>query len=261
MGTANSAAEQLRLDDGRLIWCTSPAEAQLLWQEVTSDGFYRRAAGRLRSGDTVLDIGGNVGLASLGFADARPDIHVIAAEPAPDVFACLARNFAAHLRHGTPLRAAVAAEAGSGTMVYYPDAPGNSGLYADREADDDITRTFLRNRGLDDSSIADVLDGLHVGETIEVAITTVSDILREHGSPDIALLKIDVERAELDVLRGIREEDWPRIRSVVAEVHDENGGLADFQDILHRHGFACEVRQDDVLRGTGLYEVDAVRVS
>ncbi|MER6048454.1 FkbM family methyltransferase [Streptomyces sp. NPDC001793] len=113
-----------------------------------------------------------------------------------------------------PVRTAVAAEAGSGTMVCHPDTPGNSGLYADREADGESSRTFLRNRGPDDSSIADVLDGAHVGETIEVAVTTVSDIFREHGSPDIALLKTDVERAGMDALRGIREEDWSRIHGI-----------------------------------------------
>ncbi|MFI1201920.1 FkbM family methyltransferase [Streptomyces sp. NPDC020883] len=99
-------------------------------------------------------------------------------------------------------------------MACHPDAPGNSGLYADREADGESSRTFLRNRGPDDSSIADVLDGAHVGETIEVAVTTVSDIFREHGSPDIALLKTDVERAGMDALRGIHEEDWSRIHGI-----------------------------------------------
>jgi hypothetical protein len=38
------------------------------------------------------------------------------------------------------------------------------------------------------------------------------------------LLKVDVERAELDVLRGVREEHWPLVRQVAMEVHDGGGG-------------------------------------
>ena len=34
----------------------------------------------------------------------------------------------------------------------------------------------------------------------------------------VSLLKVDVERAELDVLRGITREDWNNIHQVVMEV-------------------------------------------
>ena len=39
------------------------------------------------------------------------------------------------------------------------------------------------------------------------------------------LLKIDVERAEKEVLQGILPSDWPKIRQVAMEVHDVDGGL------------------------------------
>ena len=43
------------------------------------------------------------------------------------------------------------------------------------------------------------------------AMTTVSALMAEHDLQDIDLLKVDVEGAELDVLRGILPGDWPRI--------------------------------------------------
>jgi FkbM family methyltransferase len=248
-----------RLPDGRQVRCTSPAEAQLLWSEVSSEGFYRRAAARLTPGDVVVDVGANIGLASLGFADAQPEARLIALEPVPVLFACLEGNLAAHTRHGRAVRAAVGSEPGRRTLTYYPSAPGNSGLYADQAADDRTTRTFLRNRGLDEDSVELLLEGLHSGIPVEVEVTTVSDVLRDHGSPEVSLLKVDVERAEQDVLRGIRAGDWPRIHCVVAEVHDEDDGLRVFRSLLHDHGFGTEVRQDPALRGTELYEVLATR--
>jgi FkbM family methyltransferase len=232
----------------------------LLWREVSGDSFYRRAAAAaaLRSNDTVLDIGANIGLSSILFGDVEPAIRVISVEPAPAIFACLARNLAAHLRRGHAVQAAVGASGGTLPFTYYPEAPGNSGLYADREADDEITRAFLRNSGLADDEIALMIEGLHVGETMTVEVTTVSELLRVHDVTEVALLKIDVERAELDVLRGIADGDWPRIRSVVAEVHGESR-LTAFSDVLRARGFALHVNQDAALRDTGLFEIHATR--
>ena len=230
----------------------------LLWREVSGDSFYRRAAGRLRSNDTVLDIGANIGLTSILFADVQPAIRVIAVEPAPAIFACLARNLDAYLRHGHAVQTAVGASSGRLPFTYYPEATGNSGLYADRAADDAVTRTFLRNSGLADDEITLMIDGLHVGERMTVEVTTVSELLRVHGVAEVALLKIDVERAELDVLRGIADGDWPRIRSVVAEVHDEHR-LTAFCDGLRERGFALHINQEDAFRGTGLFEIHAER--
>lgn len=254
-GSDTAARRRLRLPDGRLVWCTRPAEASLMWREVSGDGFYRSASSRLRPGDAVLDIGANVGLVSIAFAAENPGLRVIAAEPVPDTFECLRANLDQHVPGGTAVRTAVAATVGTQQLTYYPDAPGNSGLYADRQADDALTRTFMRNGGIDDESIDLLIEGLHDGHSLEVPVTTVSALLREHGIGRVALLKVDVERAELDVLRGVAPADWPRIDAVVAEVHDEQQRLAEFCDVLRAAGLSPSTRQDPSLSGTELYEV------
>ena len=57
------------------------------------------------------------------------------------------------------------------------------------------------------------------------AMTTVSALMAEHSLEGIDFLKIDVEGAELDVLHGIRPEDWPRIHQASNPEHC----------IMHRH--------------------------
>lgn len=64
----------------------------------------------------------------------------------------------------------------------------------------------------------------------------------------VDLLKIDVERAELAVLRGVQPEDWPRIRQVSMEVHDVDGQLQRVLDVLQTQGKFEQARQ---ARGTG----------
>lgn len=256
-----STVQQLQLNDEKRVTCTSPAEARMLWREVmATSGFYQYAAAHLRPEGIVLDIGANIGLTAMMFADACPGIRVVAAEPVPIIFHCLQRNMSAHVPRGVALQAAVGAESGIMPFTWYPRASANSGLYADREEDDETTKIFLRNSGLDDESIGHITAGLHEGKRIDVEVTTVSEILSEHApETDIALLKIDVERAELDVLRGISEMDWPRIRAVVAEVHDINGRLDQFCELLRKHELSPNRRQDHCLVGTELYEVYAAR--
>lgn len=253
--------QQLRLDDGRTVTCTSPAEARMLWDEATSTrGFYRRAAERLRPGDIALDIGANIGLTAMMFADTCPGIQLIAVEPVPMTFRCLDRNIAAHVPDGIVLQVAVGATPGSRPFTWYPRATANSGFFADREADDQATRIYLRNSGLDDKAIALITAGLHDGVPLEVGVTTVSAILDEHcRDSEIGLLKVDVERAELDVLRGITDADWRRIHAVVAEVHDREGRLQEVCELFDRHGMSAQTQQDPRLIGTEIHEVFATR--
>ncbi|MFE3544648.1 FkbM family methyltransferase [Nocardia sp. NPDC059177] len=253
--------QNLRLDDGRTVTCTSPAEARMLWNEMAVDGFYRQAAATLRPGDLAVDIGANIGLSAMMFADTHPAVRVIAAEPAPATYDCLRRNMSAHVPGGVALEVAVGAAPGVLPFTWYPRATANSGLYADPAADDEATRIFLRNSGLPDDAISLITRGLHDGEQIDVEVTTVSAILAAHDTTaEIGLLKVDVERAEFDVLLGITESDWSRIRAVVAEVHDHDGRLGEFCQVLDAHGLSPRTRQDPALAGTELHEVYAVRV-
>ncbi|MFQ6398537.1 FkbM family methyltransferase [Nocardia sp. KC 131] len=253
--------QQLHLDDGRTVTCTSQAEARMLWEETTAThGFYRRAAACLLPGDVALDIGANIGLSSMMFADTCPGIQVIAVEPVPMTFGCLDRNIAAHVPDGIPLQIAVGATPGTRPFTWYPHATANSGFYADREADDEATKIYLRNSGLDDKAIALITTGLHDGVPLEVGVTTVSAILDEHCRySEIGLLKVDVERAELDVLHGITEADWRRIHAVVAEVHDRDGRLREVCELFSRQGMSAQTQQDPRLIGTEIHEVFAAR--
>jgi hypothetical protein len=67
-----------------------------------------------------------------------------------------------------------------------------------------------------------------------------SRVIAEQGIDAIELLKIDVERSEVDVLRGIGETDWPRIRQIVLEVHDEVM-LDDTLAVLRERGYRATV--------------------
>lgn len=79
------------------------------------------------------------------------------------------------------------------------------------EAHDTRSPTKERQRGREPLRRRYVRNNLLKTDRQRCAMTTVSALMAEHDLQGIDLLKIDVEGAELDVLRGIRLEDWPRI--------------------------------------------------
>lgn len=100
-------------------------------------------------------------------------------------------------------------------------------------------------------------------QVVSRPVVTVSDVIEAHCTADdvIDLLKIDVERAELDVLRGIRLEHWPRVRRVTLECHDIDGALDATVDLLRSEaGFGnVVVDQPPTLRGGTLWNIYASR--
>jgi len=66
------------------------------------------------------------------------------------------------------------------------------------------------------------------------------------------------------VLRGIDDEDWPRIRQIVTEVHDREGEqtlgrVQEISELLKEQGFEVVVEEDAQLKETGIYNLYARR--
>jgi len=71
----------------------------------------------------------------------------------------------------------------------------------------------------------------------------------------IDLLKIDVEKSELEVLEGIEPEDWSKIQQIVVEVHDINGRLAAVEGLLKAQGYQLKIQQETFLEKTQIYNI------
>src|SRR5262249_25889122 len=190
-----------------------------------------------------------------------PGLRIIAVEPAPATAECLRRNLARYSPGAETVQAAVGAAPGRMTFTYYPKSPANSTLYADFDDTVRCGRRCMRNMGMPeeylkvhDETLADTF-GVFTESIVDVV--TVDQLIARYQLNKVALLKIDVERAELDVLRGISEANWPRIGRVVAEVHDQDGRLDEVVRLLATHGLAPSAEQDPRCAGTNLHRVTA----
>ncbi len=252
-------AQRVRLPDGTSWHCPSRNDALMIWREIFDDRCYGDAVRGVARGETVLDVGAHCGLASLYVSRAVPDARILAFEPAQVLHRCLTRNLRDHVPGATAYRRAVGRTEGPVRFTYYPKAPCQSGMYAHAERDRDATRHYLENNEVVGEAAEYLLDGLHEPRVEHVYVTTLSAALAAYGVGEVALLKVDVERAELDVLEGIEDTDWPRIRTVVAEVHEDEGHLDRSLALFGAHGYSTEVDQASWLAGSGLHTVTARR--
>ena len=236
----------------------NPPQLWYQFQEIVEGRSYLQHGVEVGEGDVVLDVGANIGVAAAFFAEECGAGAVHSFEPVAPIFDVLRRNlrtFPACIPHDYGL----GSESGPATITYYPDAWAVSGLYADPSAERAIVKRALLNRG---SSAADadarVKDGFET-EELECELRTLSKVLETESIERVDLLKIDVERAELEVLAGIAEPDWPRIRQVSAELHLESDRREETTAMLTTRGFEVTVAQDPTMAGTPIHMLYAVR--
>ncbi|KAH7322397.1 FkbM family methyltransferase [Stachybotrys elegans] len=183
----------------------------------------------------MIDVGANIGLFSMYMKRKYPGAKILAFEPAPVTYGILQRNL--ELNNATAVQAyqcALGAEDATGTLSFYPIVPAMSTFVP--EENDIMRKTILTN-----FQSPEVIDNMFSSvEKIEVPIRRLSDFLKAETSPDIDLLKIDVEARELEVCKGIDDEHWSRIRNVVVEIFDVNNALVNMMDFLKSKGFTVK---------------------
>jgi hypothetical protein len=80
-------------------------------------------------------------------------------------------------------------------------------------------------------------------EAVECRLKTLSQVIAEQKIERIDLLKVDVERSELPILKGITAEDWAKIQRIVIECH-EPGERPTIVAMLRERGFVVQERPD-----------------
>ncbi len=154
---------------------------------------------------------------------------------------------------------AVGAEPGTSRFVYYPAGPSLSTLHLDAADERRNIDTVMSNVGSPELAGESMQGLVRTKEELDVRVTTLTEIARQHRLDVLDLLKIDVERGELDVLNGIDDEMWPRIRRIVVEVHDICGRLRQVLDRLRKLDYQVEVSQSPIFLGASVHIVVAVR--
>lgn len=221
------------LPDGRTVFCINAYEVDFSVHEIFSEdlgahGLHLPAAG------TVLDVGANIGLFSIYVRDRCPQARIIAFEPMPAVFSALERNVAALSPPGLAVPLALGAAAGWAEFDYFPGvaalstqnrevgrilSAGLRHLLGSRQTGGELKDILDKTGATQVATDEAFLDGLFRPETVRAQVDTLSAQMAALDVDAVDLLKIDTEGAEREVLAGLEEADWPKIRQLLVEVH------------------------------------------
>jgi FkbM family methyltransferase len=149
----------------------------------------------LESPKTILDLGANVGYSSAYFLSKYPDASVIAVEPDSGNYAMCRRNLEPYGSRACVVHGAV--------------WPESRKLEVDRGAwRDGREWTAQVKPAKEESTASESIEGFDMPTLIGLS-----------GATEIDLLKIDIERSELELFSRNTESWLPRIRNLCIELH------------------------------------------
>ncbi|GAB1363194.1 hypothetical protein MASR1M32_24300 [Rhodobacter sp.] len=181
-------------------------------RKASAEGFLAGILAMLKPGDLVLDCGANVGKISTQVA--RTGATVLAYEPDPFAFGHLSRT-CADLPNVTLHNAAVGATSGSIRLM-------RASNFDDNPAGASVKSTIVGGGRM-----------IREEDGIDVTLLAFPDLVRDltRDGTEIALVKMDIEGAELDILEAMEEQGlFDRIRCLVVETHERK-----FKDLRPRY--------------------------
>ena len=204
---------------------TRPIRARVTLREVAADDItfnelfilevYRVVLDHVPNCRTIIDLGANIGLASLYFAMRYPHSTILPVEPNAQNHELLTQNMKGLIRVGrckTPLRAAVW---GGSKVLVAAGSPSADGYNA----------FSFRELAPGEQVRADEVPGMNVEKIIE-----------QSGFGHVDLVKIDIEGAEVELFKG--RPNWlERTRSIAIEFHGTTRESSEFDRVMHEYGF------------------------
>ncbi|HEX7332372.1 MAG TPA: MupA/Atu3671 family FMN-dependent luciferase-like monooxygenase [Pyrinomonadaceae bacterium] len=250
-----------RLPNGMIVAHHGSFQTSIICKEVFEDEVYLKHGITLEDGAVVFDVGANIGLFTLFARRKCPTAQIYSFEPLPPNFELLRANVTRHNANAQLFNYGLSSTSTIASFTFYPEAAGLSGRTANSAGDKQDTKAivtdWIHNAArenqqdlLPPSQLDELLNEYLRGETYSCPVKKLSEAIREHEIERIDLLKIDVEGSEFDVLSGIEDEDWQRIKQIAIEVHSRSI-LKRITSLLEAHGFQFVVDDTMVVNENG----------
>lgn len=245
--------------DGQWIACVNKREAKTVSKQV-EDYFQNEID--LNPDSLVFDVGANIGLFSryvLHHVETTAKIYAF--EPIPLIFEALVEN-TRDFGNIRPFNFGLSDAKGHGNFLYFVNADPLTTMYDYGEPEEYLNPVLeaMENKesylykyrsikmlplGIIRPFIKRIISRVFKSQKVRAPLRTLSDFIEEHGIKRIDLLKIDVEKAELDVLNGITDDHLSMVRQLVMELHDIDGRKREIENRLRSNGFDRIIFEQD----------------
>ena len=239
------------------IYCLNEPEARATLHEVWEDKLYFQEGVSISPGDIVFDVGANIGVFTL--CAAKQGAHIYAYEPIPPTFEVLQNNIHLHGFESTAHARNIGLSdwAEEKFMLHYPALSVCDSWAAQDDwfklltenwentleilkvADPDEYKTIcsLESKSLQQGAVREVIERISASPVeIKCKFDTLSGVIGQENIQSISLLKLDAELADWQILKGVKVEDWERIRQVAMEIHVQSD-LGPICKFLGERGF------------------------
>ena len=256
-----------RLPNGLAVAHQNEAETRHFYDDIFAHRSYVKHGIRIPDGGCVLDVGGNIGLFTLFAHTEAKNVRIFTFEPAPPLFEIIQRNVAEHGIRSTVLNVGLSNVERDAPFTFYPHSAGMSSFHPDEAEERHNLKTIIENQrragdtqaGQMDSFAEELLDVRFTAVNFTAKLRRLSDVLREQGIARVDLMKVDVQKCELEVIEGIDDADWPKFSQIVLEAHDTDARVAQLRALFESRGFSVTAEQDELYAGTNIYNIYAIR--
>jgi len=241
--------KKIKLNDGTPIYCLKEHEAIVLDEHIKG---YLGYDVKIKKGDTIVDIGANIGVLGIRLSTYFNDINIHAFEPIPDIYTVLEKNakFSSNKNFKTYMMG-VSNKNTELIFTYYPNSPALSTAQPELWEDDqnnfisavqgnihNAPKSFWWAKFIPNFITPLIAKYLTANsKKIKSPVITLSTFIKNEKINKINLLKIDCEGEEINVLTGIKNEHWLLIKSIIMEVNDINNNMEKAKSILKKQGF------------------------
>ena len=182
------------------------------FHEIVVEEVYGPVLRELQGIQTVIDLGANIGLASLYFAHNSPACRILCVEPNPETYEMLVQNVRELSRSGRCQTLQGAVWGRHQRLAPTEKVPADRySMFAVRAASEN-----------DPSAV----EGY-----------TMTEIMDRSGFDRVDLLKVDIEGAERELF-STNDVSWlARVGAIAIEFHEDSRAASGFDDTMIRNGF------------------------
>ena len=241
--------KKINLNDGTPIYCLKQTEAIVLDEHIKG---YLSYGFKINNGDTIIDVGANIGVLGIRLSQNLQNINIYAFEPIPEIYNVLEKNsktssnpnFKTYMMGLSNISQEL-------VFTYYPNSPALSTSNPEVWKNDksnfisavqgsiaNAPKKFWWAKLIPEFITPLIAKYLTQGsQKIKSLVIPLSDFINKEKIQKIDLLKIDCEGEELKILLGINDKHWVLIKKIVMEVNDVENNLEKIKTLLASKGF------------------------